>query len=153
MGRKGDTKKVPTDGATYQGGGVSLGDLLRARGLVPEAPAPAVAGTGEGPGPTGTKTPPSEALSPTPRPTDREGFSFPAKVVVRRERKGRGGRTVTRVQGLGWGDDALTDLARTMARALGCGAGIEDGDVVLQGDLGDRAAGWLADQGVRQVVR
>lgn len=123
--------RIPTDGASHQGSGVSLGDLLRARGLVPQ-----------------------DHRSQTAESPQAIGMpAFPGKVVVRLERKGRGGRTVTRVQGLGWPDEALADLARTMARALGCGAGTEDGDVVLHGDQRDRAESWLVARGARRVVR
>ena len=57
------------------------------------------------------------------------------RIVVRREKKGRAGKTVTRVSGL--------ELARELKRALGCGASVEDGDVILQGSLTERAAEWL----------
>lgn len=66
-----------------------------------------------------------------------------ARMVVRREKKGRAGKTVTRVSGLDVEGNPLAELAREMKRALGCGATIEDGDVLLQGALTERAAGWL----------
>jgi translation initiation factor 1 len=64
------------------------------------------------------------------------------RLVVRREKKGRGGKTVTRVSGLPRATD-LAGLARDMKKALGCGASVEEGDVLLQGALTDRAAAWL----------
>ncbi len=136
--------RIPTDGASRQGGGVSLGDLLRARGLVPQDPVAPPLPAGDAPDRGSGTSDPARAIGMP---------AFPGKVVVRLERKGRGGRTVTRVQGLGWPDEALADLARTMARALGCGAGTEDGDVVLHGDQRDRAESWLVARGARRVVR
>ncbi len=65
------------------------------------------------------------------------------RLVVRREKRGRAGKTVTRVSGLELDDAALEKLAREMKRALGCGATIEAPDVLLQGALTERAASWL----------
>ena len=66
-----------------------------------------------------------------------------SKVVVRREKKGRRGKTVTRVCGLSLPGNRLDELHREMKRSLGCGASIEDGEIVLQGELTARAAKWL----------
>lgn len=73
------------------------------------------------------------------------------KVVVRRERAGRGGKTVTRVSGLA--TSCLPEVARRMKTALGCGASVEEGDLLLLGNLVDRAAEWLEREGLRRVVR
>lgn len=89
-----------------------------------------------------------EAAPPAPAPGP---LRFPDKVVVRRETKGRGGKTVTRIRGVpAEHRDALADR---MKRALGCGATVEDDDVVLLGSLVDRAADWLASAGASRVVR
>lgn len=84
--------------------------------------------------------------------TSQEGAP-PRKAIVRRERAGRGGRTVTKIEGLGLDEAALATLCDEMKRDLGCGAFVEDGAVVLQGDLEERAAAALARRGVPQVVR
>ncbi len=76
---------------------------------------------------------------------------FPHKLVVRREKKGRGGKTVTRICGIP--TELLPDLHKTMKKALGCGAIVEDEDLVLLGALVDRAAEYLERQGARRVVR
>lgn len=78
---------------------------------------------------------------------------FGPKVVVRRERKGRGGKTVTFVEGVLLQGEALESFARDMKRALGCGATIEGGAVVLLGDIADRAAEWLSANGAPRVIR
>ena len=88
------------------------------------------------------------------RPDVRHGAPAVAGVpVVRRERKQRGGKTVTVVARLGLGDGELKALAREMAKALGCGARVEGEDVVIQGDQVERAAAWLERRGARRVVR
>ena len=63
---------------------------------------------------------------------------FAEKVVVRFTRKGHGGKTVTTVAGVL--PHAQEALCTEMKKALGCGARVEDGAIVLQGDLVDRAA-------------
>ena len=65
------------------------------------------------------------------------------RVCVRREKRGRAGKTVTRVSGLEGDLDALQGLARELKKALGCGASVEDDCVLLQGALTERAAAWL----------
>lgn len=101
-------------------------------------------------------TPPAGA-APAPAPAAGEpqpaarGPALDGKLVVRRELKGRGGKTVTRIRGLHARD--LPSLATTLKKKLGCGAVIEDGDLLLLGDLVDRAAEWLASQGATRVVK
>lgn len=73
------------------------------------------------------------------------------KLVLQREKKGRGGKTVTRVRGLPAAE--LERWATDMKRALGCGASVEDGEVILLGDLVPRAADWLEAHGAARVVR
>jgi translation initiation factor 1 len=65
---------------------------------------------------------------------------------VRREKKGRGGKTVTRVTGLGPAGADLPQLARELKRALGCGASVDGTDVLLQGSMTERAAAWLEER-------
>jgi hypothetical protein len=43
-------------------------------------------------------------------------------------------------------------LARDLKKALGCGATVEDGSVVLLGDLAERARDWLAARGAKRIV-
>ncbi|MEM6955754.1 MAG: translation initiation factor [Myxococcota bacterium] len=73
-----------------------------------------------------------------------------ARVVLRREKKGRGGKTVTRVQGLPPGS-AVT-YAKQMKKALGCGASVDGDDVLLHGTLTERGAAWLEAKGARTVI-
>lgn len=75
------------------------------------------------------------------------------RVTVRRERSGRGGKTVTIAEGPGFAGRKLEALAREAARALGVGARVEDGALVLQGDQGERLCAWLATRGFARVER
>lgn len=110
-----------------------LGDLLRARGFTASAPEPSV--------------------PPTPGKSGDTDLSHCDKIILRRERKGRGGKTVTLVNGLSLPAPRLELLARDMRRGLGCGATIEHGTVVLQGDITSRAEEWLRKHGAARVVQ
>ncbi|MBX7111027.1 MAG: translation initiation factor [Dehalococcoidia bacterium] len=80
-----------------------------------------------------------------PRPADpRDGY-----VRVRREKKGRGGKTVTVVSGI---EGTAADLDRWLKLLKAhCGAGgTRDGDVlVIQGDHRDRVQARLEEGGLR----
>lgn len=75
-----------------------------------------------------------------------------AKVVVQRERKGHGGKTITRIAGLGGDRDALEALARTLARRLGVGAKVEGDAIWVQGDQVQRLQEALQQLGARRVI-
>lgn len=75
--------------------------------------------------------------------------AFAAKVVVRRENKGRGGKAVTRVSGIQ--PDARPAMLKRMKKALGCGGSIEGEDLVLGGAIVDRAAQWLSEAGATNI--
>lgn len=75
------------------------------------------------------------------------------KVVVRRERKGRRGKTVVIVSGLGESEPSLGEIARKLKKALGTGASVEGSDIVVMGDIPDRVAAWLERAGAKRVVR
>jgi translation initiation factor 1 len=73
------------------------------------------------------------------------------KVVLRREKKGRGGKVVTTLTRHGLSEADCKAMAKRLRKALGCGAGVEGDVVVLQGDQRDRAVGVLEGEGWRVV--
>lgn len=75
------------------------------------------------------------------------------RVSLQRQTAGRGGKTVTVVILPRDVNADLDALAKDMRRGLGCGSRVEDGRVVLQGDICDRAAEWLEKKGVRKIVQ
>lgn len=91
-----------------------------------------------------------EAAAPAERAPAPEPFA--GKIVVRRTRKGRGGKTVTTITGLRGDAAALDRIARELRTALGCGAACEDGAIALQGEQTDRARAWLEARGAKRVV-
>jgi translation initiation factor 1 len=114
------------------GGNASLGDLLRATGVTvgtpPAAPAPA--------------TPAAETVD----------FGGAAKIVVRRDKKGRGGKTATVIEGIRLPPSGLERIARDLKRALGCGAHVDGSTIVVQGDMTARVEPWLTARGAKKVV-
>ncbi|MCY1401182.1 putative protein YciH [compost metagenome] len=53
---------------------------------------------------------------------------------VRRETKGRGGKTVTTVSGVPLAGDELKELATALKRRCGTGGSLKDGVIEIQGD-------------------
>jgi translation initiation factor 1 len=72
--------------------------------------------------------------------------------VVRLERKGRRGKTVTIVEKLALGPGDLEPWLSELKRALGCGGAVEGNALVLQGDLRERVRALLEARGVRKVT-
>lgn len=125
--------KLPTDG------GQSLGQnpfaALSGAGL-PSAPKPA-------PSPGG----PASSAAPKSAPAKSRG-----RVDIRRETGGRGGKTVTVVDGfVGIGLPEKEQLAKKMRAACGCGGTVKDGAIEIQGDQRDKIAEILSAAGFRPV--
>jgi translation initiation factor 1 len=95
---------------------------------------------------------PMQSASTTPPRATAQAPGLGGKIVVRFERKGHGGKTVTIVSGVGGGSRVVEELASEMKKALGCGARVEDGDIVLQGDLVPRAIAFLEKKGAVNLV-
>ena len=66
---------------------------------------------------------------------------------LRMERAGRGGKTVTVVDGLPRNQAFLDELATTLKRACGVGGTVREGSVELAGDVCDRVRPLLAKRG------
>ncbi|MFW2387980.1 MAG: translation initiation factor [Polyangiales bacterium] len=92
------------------------------------------------PDPEAEPEPESTSDSPTPS----------VKLTLQREKKGRAGKTVTRLRGLPSPEDRV-HWATRLKKELGCGATIEGEDVILLGDLGERAKARLESAGFRRV--
>jgi len=68
-------------------------------------------------------------------------------VRVRRETKGRGGKTVTTVSGVPLGGEALRNLASDLKRRCGTGGTAKDGVIEIQGDHRETIAAELSHRG------
>jgi translation initiation factor 1 len=74
------------------------------------------------------------------------------RVDIRRETGGRGGKTVTVVDGfMGIGLPEKEQLAKKMRAACGCGGTVKDGAIEIQGDQRETVARILAEAGFRPV--
>src|SRR5262249_18383670 len=114
----------------------TLGELLARRGLHGSS-----------------DTPQTSAQREEPRPAaSGPDLSRCGKLTVSRERKGHGGKTATGVTGLGLAAPDLEHVAKTLRRALGCGASVDGDRVVVQGDQVPRVQAWLGAQGARRIV-
>jgi len=87
-----------------------------------------------------------------PTPIAARQSTFADKVVVRRERSGRGGKTVTIVQGVILEGEALGALVRDLRKGLGTSGHVENGEIVLGGDLSERVVAWLERAGANRVI-
>ena len=70
-------------------------------------------------------------------------------VRVSRSSKGRGGKTVTLVQGLALAPDELATLGKRLRTACGAGGTHKDGVLEVQGDHVARVLTWLQAQGFK----
>jgi translation initiation factor 1 len=70
-------------------------------------------------------------------------------VRVRRELKGRRGKTVTRVSGLPLGGAELKELASRLKQRCGTGGGMDGADLIIQGDQVEKILAVLAEEGYR----
>ena len=68
---------------------------------------------------------------------------------VRRETKGRGGKTVTTISGLALPADELKALAKRIKARCGCGGSVVDGVIEIQGDRADMLCDWLMAAGFK----
>lgn len=68
---------------------------------------------------------------------------------VRRETKGRGGKTVTTVSGVPLDEEALKDLASALKRRCGTGGALKDGVIEIQGDHVELLLAELVKQGFK----
>ncbi len=96
--------------------------------------------------------PEAPSASSAPSSSGKSAPKGPARAVVRYERKGRGGKEATVIEGLDLVPNALDEWLSALKVALGCGGTVENGKLVLQGDQRTRLGVLLANRGVRRVV-
>src|SRR5688572_16490640 len=74
------------------------------------------------------------------------------RVDIRRETGGRGGKTVTIIDGfIGIGLPEKEQLAKKIRGACGCGGTVKDGAIEIQGDQRETIARILTEAGFRPV--
>ena len=75
--------------------------------------------------------------------------AIPPRIVatLRMEKKGRGGKTVTVLDGLPRNEAFLKELSQELKRACGTGGAVVEGGIELQGDLRQRVRDVLTKRG------
>jgi len=68
-------------------------------------------------------------------------------IRVRKETKGRGGKTVTVAEGANLAGDALRDLGKALKQLCGTGGTVKDGMILIQGDHRETIIGELKNRG------
>jgi translation initiation factor 1 len=71
------------------------------------------------------------------------------KLTVRIDKKQRGGKKVTLVQGFTGDEDDLKDLGKTLKAKCGVGGTVKDGEILIQGDFRDRIVEYLVSEGYK----
>ena len=68
-------------------------------------------------------------------------------IKIKRETKGRGGKTVTTVSGIPLASNELKTFAKKMKQACGTGGSVKSGIIEIQGDQRGKILQFLKDQG------
>lgn len=90
--------------------------------------------------------------APMATPAKPEAPRNRGRVDITREKGGRGGKTVTVVDGFtGIGLPEKEQLAKKMRAACGCGGTVKDGRIEIQGDQREAVARILSEAGFRPV--
>ncbi len=88
------------------------------------------------------------------RPDAKQTSREPAKksdgiVRIMRDRKQRGGKTVTVITGILASEEALTGLAQQLKKLCGSGGTVKDGNIEIQGDHCDKVQAKLTEMGYK----
>ena len=73
-------------------------------------------------------------------------------IRIRRETKGRKGKTVTAVFGFELDENSLKALAKQIKQLCGTGGSVKDGVIVVQGDHRETIKGFLTAQGYKVKI-
>lgn len=93
------------------------------------------------------------APAPTPKPEPVKPEKSLGRVVLRRETKDRGGKTVVIVSGFadlpGFNAAKVADLSRELRKRLGCGGSFDRHEILVQGDRPADVCAALENMGFR----
>ncbi len=73
------------------------------------------------------------------------------KLRVRKEKKGRGGKTVTLICGFIGSEDDLKELGKLLKTKCGVGGSAKEGEIIIQGDFKQRIIDLLKAEGYTQT--
>lgn len=84
-----------------------------------------------------------------PKEDEKPGAYPKQELNVVFERKGRGGKLATIIEGFTLSDDKVAEIATKLRRSLGTGGSSRGGEILLQGDCRPKAAALLRAMGFR----
>lgn len=73
------------------------------------------------------------------------------KLRVGIEKKGRGGKTVTLINGFIGTEDDLKELGKLLKTKCGVGGSVKDGEIIIQGEFKQRVIDLLKAEGYTQT--
>ena len=74
------------------------------------------------------------------------------KILVRKERKGRGGKVVTLVNGLSQDEESLQEVCKILKQRCGVGGSVKSNQIIIQGDLGPKITDILKSLGYPAIL-
>jgi len=84
-----------------------------------------------------------------------EDTSLPAqqKIKVRLDKKHRGGKAVTLVEGFIGKEADKEDLGKKLKTFCGTGGSVKEGEIMVQGDNQDKVLAWLQKNGYKNAKK
>jgi translation initiation factor 1 len=70
-------------------------------------------------------------------------------IRIQREKKGRGGKTVTCISGFEGDKKEISEQLKKMKKRFGCGGAVKSWVIELQGDLAEQSLKYLSEQGYK----
>lgn len=75
------------------------------------------------------------------------------KIKVRLDKKNRGGKAVTLIEGFAGKEIDRQDLGKKLKAFCGTGGSAKDGEIIIQGDNRDKVLQWLQKNGYTQAKK
>ena len=98
-------------------------------------------------------TSPDDSNKRSPETDPSPSIEVIERVILRKEKKGRSGKTVTVLEIRPSDKVDLPVISKRLKNAIGCGGKIEGTFIVLQGDIAGRVEEWFKSRGISKITR